>query len=68
MGNKSSNCSDKKINSDQNSMICKPTNLWAINQLYVTESSLAQGIAFLDKEMTQPVNIQVVSRLTPESE
>lgn len=66
MGNKSSNCSDIKVNFDE--MTCKPMSRSYINDLYVTEISLVCGIGYLDKEMTQPVNIQVVSRLTPESD
>lgn len=66
MGNKSSNCSNIKVNFDE--IVCKPMSRSFINDLYVTESSLAAGIAYLDREMTKPVRIQIISRLTTESE
>ena len=63
MKNKSTTCSDKKIDFD--AMVCKSMVGSLVNELYVTESSLADGVGYLDKEMTLPVKIKIVSRLQP---
>lgn len=66
MKNKSTTCSDKKIDFD--TMVCKSMVGSLVNELYVTESSLADGIGYLDKEMTILVRIEIDSRLTHKSE
>ena len=68
MENKSSTCSNQSINLEDESLTCKHMFGSLIDEIYVTESSLAEGIGYLDKEMTIPVRIEIDSRLTHKSE